>query len=170
MAQWPSHRAPSVGSQLHMAAVSMSLLARSRSLCPRSQATQLMAIMAAVSMSLMAMSRLRLPRSVGIEHYMEQGLAAVSPSVPAQWPSHRAPSVGTQLQMRGPMSVSLEAPSAPGYRTSPTSMAQSQLAQHPRRPCRPRRHRRHRRPRRPRRLHPRPRHLHPRPPHRRRLQ
>ncbi|KOO35871.1 hypothetical protein Ctob_014867, partial [Chrysochromulina tobinii] len=48
----------------------------------------------------------------------------------AQWPSHRAPSVGTQMKARrGPMSMStLAARSAPGQRPSPVSLALSQLA------------------------------------------
>ena len=42
VAQWPSHRAPSVGTQLHIrAAVSMSLLVQSRSRVPRSMEMEL---------------------------------------------------------------------------------------------------------------------------------
>ena len=69
--QWPSHRAPSVGTQLQ-------ILDK-----------------AAVSLSLMAQSRLCLPQSPGPQHIKVE----VSMSRVAQWPSHRVPSVGTQLFM-----------------------------------------------------------------------
>ena len=83
---------------------------------------------------------------------------AVSMSFTAQWLSHCAPSVGTQLALgqtsMSPDTESLppvtEPPSAPGQRPPLASMAQSQLAR--------RRRRRPRHCRRPRRLHPR---LHP---------
>ena len=90
---------------------------------------------------------------------------AVSSSFMAQWLSHRALSVGTQLALgqtsMSPDTESLppvtEPPSAPGQRPSPASMAPCQLARH----RRPRHHRR------PLRRHPRPRRRRPRP--RRRL-
>ena len=68
VAQWPFHRAPSVGTQLAigMAAVSMSILAQSQSSTRRSTPTQLMGG-AAVSKSLLALSPLRLPRSMGTQ-------------------------------------------------------------------------------------------------------
>ena len=140
-AQWPSHRAPSVGTQLtimDMAAVSMSIItpvSRSRrapsvgtqqimdgavvSLSSMEQwpshgatsvGTQLN--LAAVSLSIMAaVSRSRLPRSLATQLAWDgmdgPSQEAVSVSEMAQWPSHRAPSVETQLHM-GPMSMSTD--------------------------------------------------------------
>jgi hypothetical protein len=138
-AQWPSHRAPSVGTQLtimDMAAVSMSIItpvSRSRrapsvgtqqimedgavvSLSSLEQwpshgatsvGTQLN--LAAVSLSIQAaVSRSRLPRSLATQLAWEgPSQEAVSVSEMAQWPSHRAPSVETQLHM-GPMSMSTD--------------------------------------------------------------
>ena len=146
-AQWPSHRAPSVGTQLtimDMAAVSMSIItpvSRSRrapsvgtqqimedgavvSLSSLEQwpshgatsvGTQLN--LAAVSLSIQAaVSRSRLPRSLATQLAWDgmdgPSQEAVSVSEMAQWPSHRAPSVETQLHM-GPMSMSTDIQARP---------------------------------------------------------
>ena len=138
-AQWPSHRAPSVGTQLmDMAAVSMSITPVSRSRRAPSVGTQqimedgavvsLSSLeqwpshgatsvgtqlnLAAVSLSIMAaVSRSRLPRSLATQLAWDgmdgPSQEAVSVSEMAQWPSHRAPSVETQLHM-GPMSMSTD--------------------------------------------------------------
>ena len=99
VAQWPSHRAPSGGTQLHMwEAVSSSGVAQMQWPSHRapSVGTQLQILdKAAVSLSLMAQSRLCLPQSPGTQHIKVE----VSMSRVAQWPSHRVPSVGTQLFM-----------------------------------------------------------------------
>ena len=99
VAWWPSHRAPSGGTQLHMwEAVSSSGVAQMQWPSHRapSVGTQLQILdKAAVSLSLMAQSRLCLPQSPGTQHIKVE----VSMSRVAQWPSHRVPSVGTQLQM-----------------------------------------------------------------------
>ena len=72
VAQWPSHRAPSVGTQLIAIEVAV----------------------AVVSSSMVAQWPSHRAPSVGTQ----QWLAVVSSSRVAQWPSHRAPSVGTQLK------------------------------------------------------------------------
>ena len=170
-------------------------LEQSQSSAHRSTSTQLI-MGAAVSMSFLALSRLLLPRSTGTQlapkGELIQGAvvspsgealsqsstakclptklpgAAVSMSEVPQWPSHHPPSVGTQLHMivaiMGCMvTMSTFLPQlllvtfAPGQRPSPAYMwhthpSQSQLARHPRhrrpRHHRPRRRPRHRRPRR----------------------
>ena len=74
-AQWPSHRAPSLATQL--------------------------IIMVAVFLSIPAQSQSSTPKCIPIKLPILPLIlkAAVSSSWVAQWPSHRAPSVGTQLHM-----------------------------------------------------------------------
>ena len=80
VAQWPSHRAPSVGIELvYMAAVSMSRVAQWPSHRVPSVGIRLPLELAVVSPSMEASSRLRLPRSLEMK-LMEMRMAAVSGS------------------------------------------------------------------------------------------
>jgi hypothetical protein len=58
--------------------------------------------LAEVSLPILAQSRLHLPRSLE----MQLTMVAVSMSTVSQWPSHRAPSVGTQQTGMAAVSLS----------------------------------------------------------------
>ena len=96
-AQWPSHRAPSVGTQLTLIGLMGDIGGR-----------------AAVSLSMVAQSQSSTPKCIPIEqHYMEMGVigAAVSSSLVGQSPCHRAPSLATQFLGMEAVSMSIPAPS-----------------------------------------------------------